>query len=43
VNPAVAALLGWTVLGESLGPLQLAGMVVVLGGVALVTLPKSRK
>jgi drug/metabolite transporter (DMT)-like permease len=39
VNPAVAAALGWAVLGESLGALQLAGMLVVLLGVALVTLP----
>ena len=39
VNPAVAAVLGWAVLGESLAALQLAGMVVVLLGVALVTLP----
>jgi drug/metabolite transporter (DMT)-like permease len=39
VNPAVATVLGWAVLGESLGALQIAGMVVVLLGVALVTLP----
>lgn len=39
VNPAVATVLGWAVLGESLGTLQIAGMVVVLLGVALVTLP----
>jgi len=39
VNPAVATVLGWAILGESLGPLQVAGMVVVLLGVALVTLP----
>jgi drug/metabolite transporter (DMT)-like permease len=39
VNPAVAAVLGWAILGESLGALQLAGMLVVLLGVALVTLP----
>jgi drug/metabolite transporter (DMT)-like permease len=39
VNPAVATVLGWAVLGESLGPLQIAGMAVVLLGVALVTLP----
>jgi drug/metabolite transporter (DMT)-like permease len=38
VNPAVATALGWAVLGESLSPLQVAGMVVVLLGVALVTL-----
>jgi drug/metabolite transporter (DMT)-like permease len=39
VNPAVATVLGWAVLGESLGGLQIAGMLVVLLGVALVTLP----
>jgi len=27
VNPAVATVLGWAILGESLGPLQIAGMV----------------
>jgi drug/metabolite transporter (DMT)-like permease len=37
VNPAVAALLGWLLLGEVLGPMQLAGMVVILVAVALVT------
>jgi drug/metabolite transporter (DMT)-like permease len=39
VNPAIAAVLGWAVLGETLGPAQVAGMLVVLAGVALVTLP----
>jgi drug/metabolite transporter (DMT)-like permease len=39
VNPAIAAVLGWAVLGETLGPAQVAGMLVVLLGVALVTLP----
>jgi len=39
VIPAVATVLGWAILGESLGPLQIAGMVIVLLGVALVTLP----
>jgi len=38
VNPAVATMLGWAVLGETLGPLQIAGTVVVLLGVVLVTL-----
>lgn len=37
VNPGIAALLGWLVLGETLGALQLAGMVVILFAVALVT------
>jgi drug/metabolite transporter (DMT)-like permease len=40
VNPAIAAVLGWVVLGEALEPTQLAGMLVVLLGVALVTLGK---
>lgn len=39
VNPAIATLLGWIVLGEHLAPAQLAGMLIVLAGVALVTLP----
>lgn len=39
VNPAVATVLGWGVLGEALAPAQMAGMVVVLLAVALVTLP----
>lgn len=38
VNPAVAAVLGWAVLDEALAPAQIAGMLVVLLGVALVTL-----
>lgn len=37
VNPIVAALLGWLVLGERLAPAQLAGMLVILVAVALVT------
>jgi drug/metabolite transporter (DMT)-like permease len=37
VNPGIAALLGWMVLGETLGALQLAGMAVILLAVALVT------
>ncbi len=37
VNPAVAALLGWLILGERLSALQIAGMVVILVGTALVT------
>ena len=40
VNPAIAAVLGWAVLGEALAPTQIAGMLVVLLGVALVTLGK---
>ena len=40
VNPAVAAVLGWAVLGEALTSTQVAGMLVVLLGVALVTLQR---
>jgi drug/metabolite transporter (DMT)-like permease len=39
VNPAIATALGWTLLGEALRPAQVTGMIVVLLGVALVTLP----
>jgi drug/metabolite transporter (DMT)-like permease len=39
VNPTIATVLGWVVLGESLSPPQLVGMAVILAGVALVTLP----
>ena len=47
VCPAVAAVAGWLLLGESLTWVQLAGLAVVLAGVALVTgywqpLPPSR-
>lgn len=38
VNPAIATILGWAVLGETLGPLQAAGTLVILLGVALVTM-----
>jgi drug/metabolite transporter (DMT)-like permease len=37
VNPAIATLVGWIFLHESLQPIQFAGMLVVLIGVALVT------
>lgn len=41
VNPAIAAYLGWQFLDEHLSLTQLAGMVVILGGVVLLTLPGS--
>lgn len=41
VNPAVAVLLGGAFLGESLSSLQMGGMVVVLLGVLLVSLPEN--
>jgi drug/metabolite transporter (DMT)-like permease len=47
VCPVVAALLGWLVLGETLSWVKIAGMAVILAGIALVTgywqpLPPSR-
>jgi drug/metabolite transporter (DMT)-like permease len=39
VNPAIAALVGWLLLGETMSGLQLAGMAVILAGVVLVSLP----
>lgn len=40
VNPAIALLLGWWVLEEGLGPLQIAGTIVILGGTLLVNWPQ---
>jgi drug/metabolite transporter (DMT)-like permease len=40
VNPAVAALVGWLLLGEQLSRLQLLGTVVALLGVVLISLPQ---
>jgi drug/metabolite transporter (DMT)-like permease len=40
VNPAIATLLGWVVLGETLTPRQMLGMLIVLAGVVLVTMPR---
>jgi len=39
VNPLIATLLGWWVLQESLTPLQLTGMPIVLGSVLLINWP----
>jgi drug/metabolite transporter (DMT)-like permease len=33
--PLVAALLSWAILGDRLGPVKIAGMVIVIGGVFL--------
>lgn len=41
VNPAVAAFLGWRFLGENLSAQQLTGMLVIIVGVCIVTLPLS--
>ena len=39
VNPAIAALLGWVFLHEHLSGVQLIGMVVIILGVCILTLP----
>jgi drug/metabolite transporter (DMT)-like permease len=39
VNPAIAAFLGWQFLHEHLTGVQLAGMVIIILGVGLLTLP----
>lgn len=43
VNPAVAALLGWLVLGEALNASRIAGMAVILLAVALVAGYRGRR
>ncbi len=40
VNPVIAVLLGIALLGERLGPTELAGMAVIVGSVALVVLSR---
>jgi drug/metabolite transporter (DMT)-like permease len=40
VNPSIALLLGWWVLDEGLGPLQIAGTIIILGGTMLVNWPR---
>jgi len=39
VNPAIAAFLGWQFLHEHLTLVQLAGMVIIIVGVGMLTLP----
>ncbi|HWW30853.1 MAG TPA: EamA family transporter [Steroidobacteraceae bacterium] len=39
VNPAIAAFLGWLFLHENLSGVQLVGMVVIIVGVCILTLP----
>ena len=42
INPAIAVVLGWFALGETLNGTQLAGMVVILLGVVLVSTAKPK-
>ncbi len=41
--PPTAAILGWLILGETLSPFQLIGMVVTLFGIAIVILQRQDK
>lgn len=43
VNPAVALVLGWLVLGEVLSPVAFAGVGVMFAGVVLVSLRRHRR
>jgi drug/metabolite transporter (DMT)-like permease len=42
VNPVIAAFLGWAVLGERLDAFTLAGMIIIVAGVALTTSAPTR-
>lgn len=43
VNPPVAVLLGVLLVGETVGPYDLAGMAIILVGVAVITLSRQRR
>jgi len=43
VNPPVAVLFGVLLVGEHVGPYDLAGMAIILFGVAVITLAKQRR
>lgn len=43
VNPPVAVLFGMLLAGEHVGPLDLAGMAIILLGVGVITLAKKRR
>ena len=42
VNPVIAVFLGWLILNESITPIQLAAGGVIVAGVALIILARSR-
>jgi drug/metabolite transporter (DMT)-like permease len=43
VNPPVAVLFGVLLLGETVGPYDLAGMAVILLGVGIITFARQRQ
>ena len=42
VNPVVAVVLGWAVLGETFGPMMLAGEAIIVGSVAVTVRSTAR-
>lgn len=42
VNPVVAVILGWAVIGEPLTPRMLVAAAIILGGVAIITLANAK-
>ena len=42
VNPVIAVFLGWLLLHEAIGPIQLAAGGVIIVGVALIIVARSR-
>lgn len=43
VNPVVAVLLGWGFAGETISSLQIIALLIILGGVLLVNLPRYKQ
>lgn len=43
VNPVVALFLGWLIAGEQINAQQITALTVILGGVILIALAKSKK
>jgi drug/metabolite transporter (DMT)-like permease len=39
VNPAIASVVGYVALGETLSPVQIVGAVVILAGVLMINWP----
>jgi drug/metabolite transporter (DMT)-like permease len=42
VNPVVAVVLGWLVLGEPLNPRMLLAAAIIVGAVAIITIGRAR-
>jgi drug/metabolite transporter (DMT)-like permease len=43
VNPVVAVILGWAVAGEVVTPRTVLAAAIILGGVAMITIARSRR